>query len=150
MNSPRPLYKYLQRKNNGVADLITKARLLDKLNQEFLKFIPTPVNLHVTLAHVHGEKLHVLADSPAWATKFRFMHGHILQTLKKNIQYFQYVKEITVSTRPLLQQRAVKRQVQPRQISNTAKICLESTAESIDDRDLQQALLRLASRHKKQ
>ncbi len=121
---------------------------MGQLNQEFLKYIPAPVNLHVQLAHVQGANLHVIADSPAWATKFRFMHGHILHTLKKNIQYFQYVKNITVSTRPV-REAAVSRAVrQHRQISKRAKQCLENMAESIEESELQQALLRLASRHK--
>ena len=86
MNSPKPLYKYLKRNNDGVADLVTKARFMGKLNQEFLKNIPSPINLHVQLAYINGTKLHVIADSPAWATKLRFMSSHIIPTLKKNIQ----------------------------------------------------------------
>ena len=149
MNSPKPLYKYLNRKKDGVADLVTKARFMGKLNQEFLKNIPTPINLHVKLAYINGSKLHVIADTPAWATKFRFMSAHIIPTLKKNIQYFQYVKEISVSTRPINTKIDKRKTIRPRYISNEAKICLENIAESLEKGDLQQSLLRLAKRHKK-
>ena len=148
MNSPNALFKYLKPKKGGVADLVTKARFMGKLNQEFLKLVPAPVNLHVQLAYINGNKLHVIADSPAWATKFRFMSAHILPTLKKNIQYFQYVSEISVSTIPIsLKQQTVKARA-PRYISRDAKYCLESMAEGVGEGDLQRALLRLAKRHK--
>lgn len=143
------MYKYLKRKKDGVADLVTKARFMGKLNQEFLKNIPAPINLHVQLAFVNGSKLHVIADSPAWATKFRFMSAHIIPTLNKNIQYFQYVKDITVSTKPINSQKETLKAASPRYLSSEAKSCLENMAESLDDGDLQRSLLRLAKRHKK-
>jgi len=82
------MFKYLNRKNDRVADLVTKARFMGKLNQEFLKNIPTPVNMHVQLAYIYGNKLHVIADTPAWATKFRFMSSHIIPTLKEKYSIF--------------------------------------------------------------
>ncbi len=148
MNSPKPLYKYLKRNKDGVADLVTKARFMGKLNQEFLKNIPGPINLHVQLAYINGTKLHVMADSPAWATKFRFMSSHIVPTLKKNIQYFQYLKEISVSTRPINLKQEKRKISRPRYISSKAKSCLENMAEGLENKDLQQALLRLARHHK--
>lgn len=149
MNSPMTMFKYLKRKKDGVADLVTKARFMGKLNQEFLKNIPAPINLHVQLAYVHGSKLHVIADSPAWATKFRFMSSHIIPTLNKNIQYFQYVKELTVSTRPLISKEEKIKRTKPHYLSSEAKSCLENMAESLDEGNLQRSLLRLANRHKK-
>jgi len=149
MNSPKPLYKYLSRKSDGVADLVTKARFMGKLNQEFLKNVPGPINLHVQLAHVHGKKLHVLADTPAWATKFRFMTAHLIPTLNKNIQYFQYVTEISVATRPLSSKKEKSKIIRHHSISLEAKNCLENVAEGLENRDLKLSLLRLANRHKK-
>ncbi len=148
MNSPKPLYKYLKRNKDGVADLVTKARFMGKLNQEFLKNIPAPINLHVQLAYINGNKLHVLADSPAWATKFRFMSSHIIPTLKKNIQYFQYVKEISVSTQPINTRLDKMKPARQSYLSSEAKSCLEDMAKSLDKGDLKQSLLRLAKRHK--
>ena len=148
MNSPKPLYKYLKRKNHGVADLVTKAHFMGTLNQEFLKNLPSPINLHVQLAHVHGSKLHVIADTPAWATKLRFMSAHIIPTLRKNIQYFQYVKEITISTRPVNSKEKQIKIRHSRCISSHAKDCLENMAEALENDDLKQSLLRLAKQHK--
>jgi len=148
MNSPKALYKYLSRNKDGVADLVTKARFMGTLNQEFLKNVPAPVNLHVQLAYINGNKLHVIADSPAWATKLRFMSSHIIPTLKKNIQYFQYVKEMTISTRPINLKQEVVKNVRSHYISREAKNCLENMAESLNNVDLRQAMLRLAKRHK--
>lgn len=148
MNSPKPLYKYLTRKNDGVADLITKARFLGSLNEDFLKNVPTPVNLHVHLAYINGSKLHVIADTPAWAAKFRLMSSHLVPTLKKNIQYFQYLKEITVSTKPInILQNEIKSST-PLSISSEAKTCLENMAANLENKALQQSLRRLAARHK--
>ena len=148
MNSPKPLYKYLKRKNDSVADLVTKARFMGTLNQEFLKNLPSPINLHVQLAHVHGSKLHVIADSPAWATKLRFMSSHIIPTLRKNIQYFQYVKEMDISTRPINAKDKKIKRAHSRHISSSAKNCLENMAAGLDNEDLKQSLLRLAKQHK--
>ena len=149
MNFPKPLYKYLKRNKDGVADLVTKARLMGKLNQEFLKNIPGPINLHVELAYINGKKLHVIADSPAWATKLRFMSAHIIPTLRKNIQYFQYVKEMSVSTRPAHLKKEKRKKPHVRNISNEAKACLESSAEGMENQKLRQSLLRLAKHHNK-
>ena len=148
MNFPQPMYKYLKRKKDGVADLVTKARFMGKLNQEFLKNVPTPINLHVQLAYINGAKLYVIADSPAWATKFRFMSAHIIPTLRKNIQYFQYVKEVSVSTRPIITNETKTKKTSSRYISSEAKSCLENMAESLDNADLKRSLMRLAKRHK--
>jgi len=142
------MYKYLKRKKDGVADLVTKARFMGKLNQEFLKNIPAPINLHVQLAYINGAKLYVIADSPAWATKFRFMSAHIIPTLRKNIQYFQYVKEVSVSTRPIITNETKTKKTSSRYISSEAKSCLENMAESLDNADLKRSLMRLAKRHK--
>ena len=142
------MIKYLNRKKDGVADLVTKARFMGKLNQEFLKNIPAPINLHVQLAYINGSKLHVIADTPAWATKFRFMSSHIIPTLRKNIQYFQYVKEVTVSTRPVNSREEKVKKASPRYISSEAKNCLENMANALDNEDLQRALRRLAKRYK--
>jgi len=142
------MFKYLNTKNDSVADLVTKARFMGKLNQEFLKNIPTPVNLHVQLAYINGSKLHVIADTPAWATKFRFMSAHILPTLKKNIQYFQYVKEVSVTTRPIKIKEEKVKIASPRYLSSEAKECLENMANGLENESLQRALLRLAKRHK--
>jgi len=148
MNSPKPLYKYLTLKNAGVADLITKARFMGKLNEEFLKNVPVPINLHVHLAHINGSKLHVIADTPAWATKFRLMSNHLIPTLKKNIQYFQYLKEITVSTRPITKEDKQIKTTTPSFISSEAKNCLESVAANLENKELQRSLLQLAARYK--
>lgn len=148
MNSPKPLYKFLTRKNDGVADLISKARFMGKLNEEFLKNVPAPINLHVHLAHINGSKLHVIADTPAWATKFRFMSAHLVPTLKKNIQYFQYLNDITVSTRPINETEKKTKPVAEKLISAEAKSCLENMAESMGNKELQRSLRQLAARHK--
>ena len=149
MNFPKPLYKYLKRNKDGVADLVTKANFMGKLNQEFLKNIPSPINLHIQLAYVNGAKLHVIADSPTWATKFRFMSAHIIPTLNKNIQYFQYVKEISISSLPKNSNRRTRGKLRSHHISSTAKSCLENIAEGMENKDLQESLLRLANLHKK-
>lgn len=149
MNSPKPLYKFLSRKNDGVANLITKARLMGKLNEEFLKNVPAPINLHVHLAYINGSKLHVIADTPAWATKFRFMSAHLIPTLKKNIQYFQYLTEISVSTRPVNTPHEIKKVFKQTFISEEAKICLENMASSLENKALQRSLRQLASRYKR-
>lgn len=144
------MFKFLKQKNPEIADLVTKAKFLGKLNQEFLKLVPTPVNQHVQLAHIYGKKLHVIAESPAWAAKFRYMSAHLIPTLNKNIQYFQYVREITISTRPLNQKSQRLNLSRPRNLSSEAKSCLENMAESLgnESKDLKIALLRLAKRHK--
>lgn len=152
MNSPQPLYKYLRRKKDRVADLVTKANYLSHLSQEFLKYIPAPVNQHVEFAHIDGNRLQVIADSPAWAAKFRFMTAHLVPTLNKNIHSFRKISQISVITRPaskpgLKQTRQVSPQ-NPRILSVEAKNCLKNMAESLDESDLKRSLLRLANRNK--
>lgn len=143
------MYKYLHGKKGGIAHLVTKAKQLGKLNQEFLKFVPTPVNQHVELANIQGNQIFVIADSPAWAAKLRYMSQTIIPSLNKNIQYFQYVKRISVSSRPVSYPKNTSQKRQQRQISTSAKACLLEMADSLEDGKLKTSLYRLASRHKK-
>ena len=148
MNFPKPLFKYLTQNKDEVADLVTKARFMGSLNQEFLKHVPSPINLHVQLAYINGAKLYVLADSPAWATKFRFMSNHLIPTLRKNIQYFQYVNEVLISTRPIRNEPNQDKIISKKEISDVAKNCLESMADGLENDALRKSLLQLAKRHK--
>ena len=142
------MYKYLSGKKGGIAHLVTKAKLLSHLNQEFLKYVPTPVNQHVELANIQGVLLNVIADSPAWAAKFRYMSQQILPTLRKNIKYFQHVREISVSTKPKLYNNSESRKLNKRIVSQSAKSCLEEMASGLENGQLKTSLFRLASRHK--
>jgi len=147
MNSPKPLYKYLRQKKDGVADLVTKANYLKKLNEELQALLPSPLNNHVQVSSLTGNILHLIASSPAWVTKVRLMNKEILRTISNNTLFFQHVTHISISGQAFFYRSKTKPIKAKRNISSAAKLSLEKSAEGLENEELKRALLRLASRH---
>ena len=148
MNSTKPLYKYLAQKKGEVADLVTMAKILHKMNLDFKKHLPLPLQKQVSLSRLSNTTLVVVANSPAWAAKLRFLSTSLLTTLQKNSHYFQTVTKIEVIAQPVLEEPNKKLPVYKRQLSQQSSELLLSTAEFIEDGELSAALRRLASRRR--
>lgn len=146
MNFPKPLHKLLSGEKNQVADLITTARKLCRLNQYILSVLDQPLTDHCQVARFEGDLLVLNTDSPVWASRLRYYIPTLLHELKQNIPDLQGLKTIKITTAPPspeIEQSIVSE----RKISDAAASNITAMAESIEDTALREALLRL-TRHR--
>lgn len=61
-----------------VADLAAKARDVDRLSQRIVPVLPKPLREHVGFAGLRNDRVLLLVDSPAWATRARMEQARIL------------------------------------------------------------------------
>ncbi|MDH5570887.1 MAG: DUF721 domain-containing protein [Gammaproteobacteria bacterium] len=145
MNSPRQLYKFLMPKKGNVAELITHARDVDKLNDQFQILLDPSLRNHVRLSNIRGETLILTVESPVWASKLRYMGPILLQKLQNNPHLFKNICNLEITIQPA-RKSIPKMPITPRHLSESAARCIQDMADSIDNADLQKALHKLASR----
>jgi len=148
MNSPKPLYKLLSGKKSQVADLVTTARNLRRLNLFLASVLDQPLTDHCQIARFEGDLLVLNVDSPVWASRLRYYIPTLLSQLKQNIPYLQGLKTIKITTTPPLPQPAAA-PVKQRQISESAADDIQAMADTIADPELREALRRLARQRRK-
>ncbi|TAN04388.1 MAG: DUF721 domain-containing protein [Rhodanobacteraceae bacterium] len=61
-----------------IADLAARARELDHLSQRIVPLLPTPLRDHVSHAGLRNDRVLLLVESPAWATRVRMEQSRIL------------------------------------------------------------------------
>jgi len=146
MNSPRQLYKFLSQKKGDVADLVTQARINQKLSKSLNNLLDPALVGHVSLANVRAQTLVLVTDSAAWASRARYFSPQLLQKLHNNSHIFGDIRKIEIQVRPAATRDRVAEMPFARHISASAAECLTATADSIENAELKAALNRLASR----
>ncbi|MGH8191710.1 MAG: DciA family protein [Rhodanobacteraceae bacterium] len=61
-----------------LADLAARAREVDLLSQRIVPRLPAPLREHVGFAGLRNDRLLLLVESPAWATRARMDQARIL------------------------------------------------------------------------
>ncbi len=145
MNSPRQLYKFLSQKKGDVADLVTQAKINQKLSRSLNNLLDPALVGHVSLANIRTQALVLVTDSAAWASRARYFSPQLLQKLHNNSHIFGDIRKIEIQVRPATQERTARTPL-PRYISDSAAECLSTTADTIENADLKAALNRLAGR----
>ena len=148
MNSPRQLYKFLSQKKGDVADLVTQARINQKLSKSLNNLLDPALLDHVRLANIRTQTLVLITDSAAWASRARYFSPQLLQKLHNNSHIFGDIRKIEIQVQPAAQRRTSTPPL-PRHISDSAAECLSTTADTIENADLKAALNRLAGRRDK-
>ena len=148
MNFSGPLYKVLLGKKGEVEHLVTQTRELKQLTRLLQAELNPSLAPHCHVARLAPPQLTIVVDSPAWSTRLRFQSASLLRQLTKKHQVFQSVTNIEIKIYPARVHRPAPPSV-PRHISSSAAAVISDMANSIDDPDPKQALLRLASRSNK-
>lgn len=65
-----------------VADLVARARAFDRLSRQIVPLLPVPLRDHVRHAGVRGDRVLLLVESPAWATRARMDQTRILAAVR--------------------------------------------------------------------
>jgi len=148
MNFSNPLYKVLLGKKGEVEHLVTQTNELKQLTRLLQAELNPSLAPHCQVARLTPAQLTVVVDSPAWSTRLRFQSTTLLRQLARKHSVFQDVSSIEIKIYPARLQRRAPPSI-PRHISPAAASVITDMANSIDNPDLKQALLRLASRSNK-
>lgn len=103
--------------------------------------LPAELAAHCVSATLDGAELRLLVDSPAWATRLRYLGNDLRRTLRSRWR----IDSVTVQVEPARQPPA-GRPARKVVLSAAAADAIAGAASAIEDTALRQALLRL-SRH---
>ena len=93
--APRPLKDVLG--SPGIEDLRRHARRLLRLEKAIHGKLPPPLPDHCRVANLHRDELVLQADSPAWASRLRYLAPMLVERLRQD--HGLTVTAITVRTR---------------------------------------------------
>lgn len=147
MNFSGSLYKFLLGKKGEVAQLVTQGRHLQRLTRLLQNELDPALAPHCCVGGLAPPQLTIVVDSPAWSTRLRFQSTGLIRQINKKYKEFQGVSRIDIKIYPARVQRRTPPPV-PRLISPGAAKSITQMANSLDNPNLKQALLRLASRAK--
>ncbi|HHC73065.1 MAG TPA: DUF721 domain-containing protein [Thiotrichales bacterium] len=140
---PQAAFQLLERKGEGTAELVTRGLLLERLSQRLEPLLPPTLQGHCRVANLRDETLVLAVDSPAWASRVRFLAPALVEELSRR-------EGLRLSRcRILVMPPHVPRRTHPaRPLSARSRQTLAATAETLPPGPLRQALQRLAGRRR--
>ena len=142
----------MQRLNEQISSkFVNQAKKLDQYTRILHKVLPIECREHVQVANIRQQNLMLITDSPVWTTRLRQLSTAILQFIRENsIDADQIIHHIQISTRyhnnaaDKQRQHLEKKRAIPKISEKTSQL-LSQSANSIDNQQLKDALLRVAS-----
>lgn len=143
MYSPKSLGKFLLDRDIKAANLITYSIWLSQLTRQIHHILGQPLAEHCQVVNLRYDVLVLQTDSPAWATKLRYLLPEILPKIRA-LTGLDTIRAAQVKVVPP-ECVSTKKLPQPNKLSVTSGKCLTSAAHSTPHADLRAALLSLAS-----
>ena len=150
MKSTRPINKLFQEADSDLAILVTRTRILKRLTNILRTQLENDLAQHCYIGNIEQETLVILADTAARASKLRFYSAQLLENLPQVDAAFAGIKFIKVKVLNLLTPTPASepdKSPGPHMNQENAR-GIQTLADSVDDQQLHDALLRLA-RHAK-
>ncbi len=116
--------------------------MLRELTQQLHRSLPADMRPHCEVANLRGNTLVLIADSPAWASRLRYLSKGILRQVASN--HKRPPQRLQVRIAPI--QPTAPRSQPARRLSPESASALKQLAESTDDPLLAASLRKLASR----
>lgn len=138
--TPRSIQSLLHTATPDIADMIDRARFLERMRTSILAILPDAAVPHVRVAAYDNYRLRLHVDNGGWATRLRYMQAAIIQALAQRMRL--HVEHVEIRVRPTAHPPAPA--AQPRIISDTARLHIRRSARYIDHKALAEALERLA------
>ena len=137
--------KLFEEAHDDLAILVTRTRQLKRLTAVFRSHITNDLAPHCYLSNIEDSELTVYVDSAAWATRVRFQVPQLIPILRKANPVFSKLENIKVKvlTQNGSSAPSASEHKGPTMSTENAN-GINSLSESIDDPELQLALLRLA------
>ena len=149
---PHKINSYLSILGNSheYANLFAVAHQLYENQLLFSQFIPKQLTPHCKLGHVSGDKLIVLAESSAIASKLKQIFPSVLMKLRQcgwEVTSFQISVQANHFTRnsPLLATSGYKKK--KAKLSNAGRNCLNQLVISLPQSELRDAIQSLSEKH---
>lgn len=117
--------------------VLKRAAILKKLTMRLTSILPAQFIGNCQVAEVSGEHLTIAVSSPAWSSQLRYY----MPTIKKSFPY-QHIRILVSPEMAGVFQVPEKKQA--RQLDTLAATQIASTAATISDPELKNAMLRLA------
>lgn len=106
--------------------------------------LPDPLREHVWVAGVDDHCLHLITDSPMWATQLRYQQRELL----KHIQYNPALKlsKISITVSPMAAPPHPQRKAQRLTLTPATRAAIRAAAATISDEETRAIFERIASR----
>ncbi len=124
--------------------LATACRHLDTANDALDELLDEPLKGRVSVARASGETLTLVAESPAWSARVRYLTPQILDHLRTRLENPQ-LSRVQIVTRPTQSSTDPPHRPRPRLSSHSATH-IESVARASENEALARTLMRLARR----
>jgi len=128
--------------------LMAAGRRLGLANEALDEFLDEPLKGRVIVARASGETLILVAESPAWSARVRYLTPQILDHLRSRLNNPR-LNRVKIVTRPTELPADPPARPRPRLSSRSAAL-LECVARSSDNQALARILQRLAGRADRQ
>ena len=127
-------------------DLQKKAKLLHRLTLSIRVLLPAELAGHCWVAGINNRTLTVITDDPSRASLIRFQQHEILKQLNQELSptVKEYLNQIKIRIGSIT--KGVEPQAKHLSLSNPSAQLLKECANSIEDRELKEALQHLAKR----
>ncbi|MBL1432347.1 MAG: hypothetical protein COC09_08275 [Gammaproteobacteria bacterium] len=80
---PRSIKQLLGTRKGGLSDLIAGASARMELTQHVTKYLPLAMHDHCWVTAINESELTIVTDSPAWASKLRYLSRDLIRKLKQ-------------------------------------------------------------------
>jgi len=124
--------------------LTAESQRLRAANRALDEVLTEPLKGRVCVALMRGETLTLVAESPAWSARVRYLTPQILDHLRSRLEKPR-LHRVRIVTRPTETPAAAPPRRRPR-LSERSAALIESVARASDNRALTSTLLRLAGR----
>ena len=139
--TPRSIQSLLHTATPDIADLIGRARFLERMRRAILEILPEAAGAHVRVAAYDNYRLRLHVTHGGWATRLRYMQPSIAQALAQRMRL--HIEQVEIKVRP--NPNPVAPAPVPRFMSDTARTHIRRSARYIEDSELAGALERLAA-----
>ncbi len=141
----RSVRSLLAESTGGLAELVAAAGRLEQVDAALAEVLDPAVRAHVRAIGLDGGILTLLADSPAWATRLRFL----APMLREELAGVGPLERVAIVARPVSPERVLEPPVrQAASLSEETATLLESIADGIADSALSESVRRVA-RHRR-
>jgi len=147
--NPKHVTRLLNTQNKNLANLISQASRLAQIKIIVNQSLDYDISDHFMVSTLKNQKLTIVADSPAWATRLRYVQNKILERFK-HYSFTQDIRSISVKVRPIEfssnKPPPISRKVF---LSAASASIMREHIEAISDPNLQSSLMRVIQHAKK-
>lgn len=145
--APRPLVDVLRSDQNKLKSLRRHASFLQQTQAAVDAGLPAAARGHVRVADCNDQRLVLLVDNGAWATRLRFEQDAIRRSVAARLK--RGIPDLEIRIRPSAAE-VVSGNRRPRHMSESARQLLITCADYVDNPALTRALKRLAGAGRRQ